>query len=72
MNLNMNLIYNLPNRKTYYRPVSIMGNYELEESKLYCFHYFNKFGSGTIWKDHTFIVRLKPSDKLVQVLFGLK
>ena len=72
MNLIINLVYNLPNRKTYYKPISPIGDYQLEDDKRYCFHYFNKFGSGIVWKDYRFISRLQPSDKLVQVLFGLK
>jgi hypothetical protein len=72
MNLTINLVYNIPKRKTYYRPISPIGTYELEDNKRYCFHYFNKFGSGIVWKGSEFIAKLRPSDKIIQLLFGLK
>jgi hypothetical protein len=72
MNLSTNLIYNIPNRKTYYKFISLIGDYQLEDDKRYCFHYFNKHGSGIAWKDSKFIAKLQPSDEVVQLLFGLK
>jgi len=72
MNLVSNLVYNIPTKKTYYKPISSIGDYQLEDNKHYCFHYFNKNGSGVVWRSSDFVAKLKPSDKLVQVLFGLK
>lgn len=75
MGLNPDIIYVLkrkeyPYSRSYYKLISSIGNYELEDTKRYAFRYWNKFGKGVTWKDDKFLAGLIPAPFAIQVLYS--